>query len=70
MARKVENPMLKTTSIETVVPLKDQFTNLPYQDKIPMAKLLNRALWLYLNDQEFKEKIKSCTSVIPYHKIF
>ena len=70
MARVVKNLMLATTSVETVVPLKEQFSNLPFQDKITMAKLFNRALWLYLNDEEFKNKIKSCTSVIPYHKIF
>jgi len=45
------------TSVEIVQPLFDKFKMACLQDKFSFKKLADRAIFLYLTDKTFKEKI-------------
>jgi len=45
------------TSVEIVQPLFDKFKMACLQDKFSFKKLADRAIFLYLTDETFKEKI-------------
>lgn len=64
------NPLLKTSSVQLVEEIKTRFNETTKYKKMSLAKLLNRAMLLYVQDENFQKEIDSFTGVIPYHKEF
>jgi len=56
---------LKVTSIEVVPDLLQDFRKECIDNPLmSMKKLLNRSMYLYLNDEKFKSEIHSCTALV------
>lgn len=52
-----KNPNLKLTSINIHEDLRDNFQVDIVKTKFTLQKLVNRAMHMYLNDEEFKNKL-------------
>jgi predicted transcriptional regulator len=48
----------KLTSVKITQPLFDEFKIVCLQDNFSFKKLADRAIFLYLTDKEFREKIR------------
>tara|TARA_B110000285_G_C14556472_1_gene351595 strand:+ start:193 stop:375 length:183 start_codon:yes stop_codon:yes gene_type:complete len=53
----------RLTSVKVTQPLFDQFKIACYQDNFSFKKLADRAIFLYLNDIEFREKLHKQTTL-------
>tara|TARA_B110000503_G_scaffold67569_1_gene105801 strand:+ start:769 stop:951 length:183 start_codon:yes stop_codon:yes gene_type:complete len=53
----------RLTSVKVTQPLFDQFKIACYQDNFSFKKLADRAIFLYLNDTEFREKLHKQTTL-------
>tara|TARA_B100000683_G_scaffold207382_1_gene201241 strand:+ start:294 stop:479 length:186 start_codon:yes stop_codon:yes gene_type:complete len=51
----------KLTSVKITQPLFDEFKMACLQDNFSFKKLADRAIFLYINDKEFKKLIHSTT---------
>ena len=53
----------KLTSVKITQPLFDHFKMAALQDNFSFKKLADRAIFLYLNDIEFREKLHKQTTL-------
>jgi len=53
----------KLTSVKITQPLFDKFKMACLQDKFSFKKLADRAIYLYITDKEFKEKVHKIKSI-------
>ena len=57
--------MLKLTSIKILEPLYNEFKMICIGRKMSLQKMLNRSMYLYVNDETFNGKVNECTDLIP-----
>jgi len=57
--------MLKLTSIKILEPLYNEFKMICIGRKMSLQKMLNRSMYLYVNDKRFTNKVNDCTELIP-----
>ena len=57
--------MLKLTSIKILEPLYNEFKMICIGRKMSLQKMLNRSMYLYVNDDTFNDKVNDCTELIP-----
>lgn len=57
MLIKVMKTNEKLTSVKITQPLFDEFKIASFQDNFSFKKLADRAIYLYLTDKSFREKI-------------
>ena len=50
---------MKLTSVKILKSLYDKFKIVTVNTKMSLQKITNRSVYLYLNDDEFREKINS-----------
>ena len=50
---------MKLTSVKILKSLYDKFKLVTVNTKMSLLKITNRSVYLYLNDDEFREKINS-----------
>ena len=50
---------MKLTSVKILKSLYDKFKLVTVNTKMSLQKITNRSVYLYLNDDEFREKINS-----------
>lgn len=60
-----KNIPMKRTSVEVPEELFNDFKIDNIKDKFTIQKLLERSIFLYLNDSEFKEKIQNQINTRP-----
>ena len=53
----------KLTSVKITQPLFDEFKMAALKDNFSFKKLADRAIFLYLNDKEFKKQIHKINSI-------
>ena len=53
----------KLTSVKITQPLFDQFKLAALKDNFSFKKLADRAIFLYLTDKDFREKVRKINSV-------
>ena len=57
--------MLKLTSKKILEPLYNEFKMICIGRKMSLQKMLNRSMYLYVNDERFTNKVNDCTELIP-----
>ena len=57
--------MLKLTSIKILEPLYNEFKMICIARKMSLQKMLNRSMYLYVNDERFNNTVNDCTELIP-----
>jgi 7-cyano-7-deazaguanine synthase in queuosine biosynthesis len=57
--------MLKLTSIKILEPLYNEFKRNIVGRKMSLQKMLNRSMYLYVNDEKYCDSINECTDLIP-----
>ncbi len=57
--------MLKLTSIKILEPLYNEFKMICIGRKMSLQKMLNRSMYLYVNDNKFNDQVNDCTELIP-----
>lgn len=62
--------MLTKTNIELLVPTYDKYKEFTKFGKFSLPKLLNRAMNLYINDEEFRKTISSHMDLTIWNKNF
>ena len=59
----------KLTSIKVLSEIYKQFKMGSKAQNMTLQKLVNRSMWLFMNDQNFKDKIKDTKTLSEYYKI-
>jgi hypothetical protein len=55
--------MLKLTSIKILEPLYNEFKMMCIGKKMSLQKMLNRSMYLYVNDERYSTKINECSDL-------
>ncbi len=55
----------KLTSVKILNELYKNFKSKVVEDEFTLQKLVNRSMHLYINDNNFKQQIQTCTKLIP-----
>ena len=55
----------KLTSVKILNELYKNFKSKVVEDEFTLQKLVNRSMHLYINDNDFKQQIQTCTKLIP-----
>lgn len=63
-----KNKKLKLTSVKVVPDLYSKFKNESEETNFTLQRLVNRAIYLYQTDEEFKNKIATCDDLIENFK--
>ena len=58
----------RLTSIKLLTEVYNGFKNKGRMENVTLQKLVNRAMWLYLNDEDFASKIKSTEELKENYK--
>lgn len=64
------NTMLTKTNIELLVPTYDEYKKFTEFAKFSLPKLLNRAMSLYVSDEEFRKKVSNHLDLTIWNKNF
>ena len=66
MEKNMADKDTKLTSVKVIESLYDSFKifNVRAEPKLSLQKLTNRCLYLYLNDEEFRDKINTNSDLI------
>ena len=48
---------IKLTSVKIVKDIYNQFKHVSFDENLNLQKLVNRSILLYINDEDFREKI-------------
>lgn len=59
----MKNQERKLTSVRIDKPLYEDFQEHCIREKFSLQKLVTRAIYLYINDKEFREKIRTKTNI-------
>jgi hypothetical protein len=62
--------MLTKTNIELLIPIYEQYKEFNKLKKFPLPKLLNRAMSLWIQDEEFRKKINNHNELLIWNKNF
>tara|TARA_Y100000310_G_scaffold130382_1_gene129564 strand:+ start:296 stop:586 length:291 start_codon:yes stop_codon:yes gene_type:complete len=62
------NGIWRLTSIKLLTDVYRQFRSKNKIDNMTLQKLVNRSMWLFLNDDTFKEKISQTTNLRENYK--
>ena len=54
----------KLTSVKILNELYKNFKSKVVEDEFTLQKLVNRSMHLYINDDDFKQQIQTCTKLI------